>query len=100
MIFDTGSEWLWIASSDCINCPDLPNFERESSQSNQLMSQNPKTLYYGSGSVTGLVNQDMICISNDYCSNTFSFMSILSQSGLDSLHSSGIVGISPRSYDP
>ena len=27
MLFDTGSNWLWIFSSECYNCPNVDKFD-------------------------------------------------------------------------
>ena len=52
MIFDTGSNWLWIDSIHCKNCPpQVPKFDEMTSPS-FLYDKTPRSLYYGSGSVS------------------------------------------------
>lgn len=57
MIFDTGSNWLWVMSEDCNNCPPNARFDDESSTT---FHRRPDTdfLFYGSGSVNGNVVTD------------------------------------------
>ena len=31
LLFDTGSNWLWVFSEDCMNCPWVNRFDDESS---------------------------------------------------------------------
>ena len=64
MIFDTGSSWLWIDSINCDNCPDVPKFDEETSDSLEFTNNmNSRRLSYGSGSLTGYEVKDSICIT-------------------------------------
>ena len=76
MIFDTGSNWLWVMSEECGNCPPNARFDDEGSNSFQ---RRPGTefLYYGSGSVNGNVVNDQVCITPEFCADDFTFMDIM-----------------------
>lgn len=98
VIFDTGSNWFWVQSSKCSNCPSDISFD-ESSSDTLKMSKMQKSLYYGSGSVTGTLAKDTVCLtenSDDHCVPDFRFIDVTSQSGLDMLQTSGLVGLSPK----
>ena len=73
MIFDTGSCWLWIDGSECTNCPDLPRFDYKASSSFEHISSG-KSLYYGTGSVHGIVGADSICLKEEICAKSFNFV--------------------------
>jgi len=53
MIFDTGSNWLWVSSNLCDNCPNKPGFNHKASNSFHVTDDSAKMLNYGSGSVIG-----------------------------------------------
>jgi hypothetical protein len=57
MIFDTGSNWLWVDSEKCSNCPTVPYFN-ESSSKTYNTEKEFKVLRYGSGSVMGYISKD------------------------------------------
>ena len=101
MIFDTGSNWLWVNSDDCINCPYAnPQFQDEQSSSYENVDNIFGTnLYYGTGSVHGYKSQDQVCITPEFCSPDFTFIVVDQQNGLDRLASSGIVGMSPNHFE-
>jgi hypothetical protein len=56
-------------------------------------------LFYGSGNVHGNRVSDQVCITQEFCAHDFNFMNIVGQSGLKSLSSSGIVGMSPNHFE-
>ena len=98
MIFDTGSNWLWVMGDDCWTCPRLPRFDEESS-STYVEFPGEEYLYYGSGDVYGHKATDQVCITPEFCAKDFRFMNVKGQSGLYALSSSGIVGMSPTHFD-
>lgn len=57
MIFDTGSNWLWVMSEHCTNCPPNARFDDEGSSTYES-SRAVDYLYYGSGDVYGNVVTD------------------------------------------
>lgn len=99
MIFDTGSNWLWVDEKNCINCPNVPRFDSAAS-STYTEKWWSKSLYYGSGSVNGQNGFDTVCLTHDRCVDGFSFVAVHSQDGLSSIRSSGLVGLSPYKFDP
>ena len=60
MIFDTGSNWLWVDSDECLNCPyGMPRFKDEQSTTYELDELGQNTyLYYGTGQVKGDISMD------------------------------------------
>jgi hypothetical protein len=99
MIFDTGSNWLWVSSRLCVSCP-LTTLKFDERDSITLVSNfGTKNLYYGSGNVMGENLHDMVCISDTGCAQNFSFLNVMMQSGLDAMRASGIVGMSPNHFE-
>ena len=83
MIFDTGSNYLWVMSSSCRNCPVMNQkfFESESTSFKNTFS--PISLYYGSGSVNGQHAIDNICLKPaGLCATDFSFVLVSDQRSL------------------
>jgi len=97
MIFDTGSDWLWVNSRVCGNCYQ--------EKFNELESDTFKfwnviyDLHYGSGDVYGYIAHDKVCITEEYCADDFGFMTVGQQNNLDTLMSDGLVGMSPKETD-
>jgi hypothetical protein len=103
MIFDTGSNWLWVSSRLCVSCP-LTTLKFDERNSMTLVSNfGTKNLYYGSGNVMGENLHDQICLTNNSaindCADNFSFLNVMMQSGLDAMRASGIVGMSPNHFE-
>ena len=99
MIFDTGSNWLWIDSILCTTCPaGIPRFDHTLSSS---FKYDPKLLKlsYGQGAVKTYKANDQICITKEYCDTDFTFMIVKERVELDQVRSSGLVGMSPRYYE-
>ena len=101
MIFDTGSNWLWVDSDECTNCPyGVAKFEDEQSSTYKMTDTYYGTsLYYGTGQVHGLKSEDQVCITPEFCDADFTFMVVTEQHGLDRLACSGIVGMSPNHFE-
>jgi saccharopepsin len=100
MIFDTGSDWLWVSSRICMSCPKShPKFDERSSHSfsfyNVIMD-----LHYGSGDAYGYYSHDLVCLKPDKCADDFGFMSVGAVKNMYFLQASGIVGLTPVSMDP
>ena len=97
MIFDTGSNWLWVNSRICQNCnAKQPRFDERNSTTYSFYEPT-LDLHYGSGDVYGLNSHDQVCITPGNCSANFSFLTVGYQVNLDTLETSGIVGMSPKS---
>ena len=77
MIFDTGSNWLWVSSRLCVSCP-LTTLKFDERESMTLVSNfGEKNLYYGSGNVRGENLHDKVCLSEDKCADNFSFLNVM-----------------------
>lgn len=64
MIFDTGSNWLWVDSRLCSNCPIKGGFDERLSKSFKTDPWREQIeLNYGSGSVVGFNTFDSICLN-------------------------------------
>lgn len=99
MIFDTGSNWLWVNSRFCENCaPKMEKFDERNSSTFSFYNV-VLDLHYGSGDVYGYNSHDRVCIVKGKCANNFSFMTIGMQRGLSTLRTSGIVGMSPNHFE-
>jgi len=98
LIFDTGSNWLWVNGRFCENCNNKPRFDERTSKNHRFFDV-LVDLHYGSGDVYGYNSIDTVCIRPGDCANDFSFLTVGMQTGLSSLYSSGIVGLSPNSDD-
>jgi hypothetical protein len=57
-------------------------------------------LHYGTGDVYGYNSLDRVCIKPGKCADDFSFLTVGMQTGLDSLATSGILGLSPNNDSP
>jgi len=99
MIFDTGSNWLWVDSISCVNCPSDVKYFNQTESTTFSYDNTTQILSYGSGSVQTYQAIDQICITNEYCSPDFSFMIVIKQNNLDMIQTSGLVGMSPNHYD-
>jgi len=99
MIFDTGSNWLWVNSRMCDNCAwGVPKFDERTSSTFRFYNA-VLDLHYGSGDVYGYNSHDKVCILPDHCADAFSFLTVGMQQGLSTLKTSGIVGMSPNHYE-
>ena len=56
VIFDTGSDWIWIYSRVCENCP-MKKFDESQSESFKFYNV-IYDLHYGSGDVYGYISHD------------------------------------------
>jgi len=98
LIFDTGSNWLWVNGRFCEDCNDRPRFDERESTTFKFYDV-LTDLHYGSGDVYGYNSFDTVCIKPGSCADDFSFVAVGSQDGLDALASSGILGLSPRAEE-
>lgn len=64
VIFDTGSEHLAVSSDLCSGCKSKA-FTLAQSKTQQLLSQETKTVVYGSAKFEGKETQDRTCIGKD-----------------------------------
>lgn len=81
VIFDTGSNWFWVKSVDCDNCPYPDSFNHKTSDTFSTYGRDI-TLTYGSGSVSGVVSQDEVCLDknhDEHCVPDFHFVNVMHQ---------------------
>jgi hypothetical protein len=99
MIFDTGSNWLWVYSRICLNL--MSHIEKFDERNSSTFSFYPAMydLHYGSGDVYGYNAFDQVCITKEFCAPNFSFLIVNAQKNLYSLESSGIIGMSPNALE-
>ncbi|KAJ3189613.1 hypothetical protein HK101_008844 [Irineochytrium annulatum] len=55
---DTGSSVLWVAKAGCVFCNDSASFDGTKSSTYNLTGSSPKSISYGTGSVTGTTARD------------------------------------------
>ena len=98
MIFDSGSSWLWVSAKNCISCPLSTDKFDEKTSTTCSSPLGEKNLYYGSGNVSGTMFEDMVCITDNsfFCTQDFVFLNVYEQTGLDSMATTGIVGLAPN----
>ena len=99
MIFDTGSNILWVNSRVCSNCPFyISKFDERTSDTFSFYNV-VFDLHYGTGDVYGYSSQDQVCFDEDFCSPKFKFINVGYQKDLGGLRCSGVVGMSPYTTD-
>ena len=99
MIFDTGSNILWVNSRICENCPFFINKFDERTSSSFSFFNVVFDLHYGTGDVYGYCSQDQVCFDETICSPNFKFVNVGYQKDLEGLRCSGVVGMSPYTTD-
>lgn len=81
VIFDTGSNWFWVQSKECENCPGKDSFDENASVTFKFDdTEDIQTLQYGSGAVAGAVCTDIVCLSkenDEHCVSNFHFLDVL-----------------------
>lgn len=99
-LFDTGSSWLWVNSRVCGNCnPSLPKFDERQSETFKFFNV-IYDLHYGSADIYGYGAHDKVCILPGECADDFSMVAVGYQNGANGIQFSGLVGMSPQSFDP
>ena len=99
VIFDTGSAWAWVFSSEECNdhCPaENPKFSELHSDT---FKQNPKGgqfFQYGKGAVLGHPAEDRGCFAeNRECIPGFNFLNVVKGKDLEALNGAGLIGLAP-----
>ena len=99
-IFDTGSPWLWVASTGCASsCHTTDIFNKDESTTFKRLSNKRKELYYETGYASGFVSSDRVCLSQDdsVCVNDMIFIEVDETDKLEKLKVNGVLGLSPGS---
>ena len=101
VIFDTGSNWVWLFGENCTQCVDgVPYYQNHTSTSFNTSFKN-NSIHYGKGSVYGIEASDRFCLNNstEHCAEDFNFILVDNETDLDGLKSSGLIGLSPKKYE-
>ena len=104
-IFDTGSPWLWIATTECggqtSNCHTSDLYDTGASTYYARVSNQVQDLNYEIGKASGYIAKDKVCLSRDdqACVDEFLFVEVHETVDLDGLRSNGVLGLSPSSTD-
>lgn len=98
-IFDTGSPWLWLPTTECVTCQyaEQTLYDTASSTSYQQQKFEEDQLDYNTGSVRGYLSTESFCLSENstYCVDDQQFIAVTETSELDFLKSDGILGLAP-----
>ena len=94
LIFDTGSSYLWVASSRCFSCKEcgINTFFDCSSSDSCDSSSSVIEISYGSGSLQGYIIQDTVQIG-DYTSDDQSLVDVSKVQDFSSFEADGILGL-------
>jgi len=82
VILDTGSEHMAVSSDQCANCPTKPYVLAES-KTNKFLSNETKSVIYGSAKFEGKETEDKTCVMKDKNCIDFKFLTLQKQDGLD-----------------
>eukprot|EP00356_Strombidium_inclinatum_P009954 CAMPEP_0170489724 /NCGR_PEP_ID=MMETSP0208-20121228/8033_1 /TAXON_ID=197538 /ORGANISM="Strombidium inclinatum, Strain S3" /LENGTH=183 /DNA_ID=CAMNT_0010764781 /DNA_START=74 /DNA_END=625 /DNA_ORIENTATION=+ len=78
MIMDTGSNWLWVYTDDCLNCPSkIKTYDTEDSSTFKDLNENV-SLHYGTGSIWGERAKETVCLSPTKCAKDFNMLAATS----------------------
>lgn len=94
VLFDTGSDWLVIPSSECDNCGTRTTRDNTISATKVVEKYSPEQLVYGSATLDGGVWEDKVCLNGaaTSCVLDFKYFSFWSQNGLPA-GTDGIMGL-------
>ena len=94
VIFDTGSSYLWVASTECTSCfsSGLTQFFDCSSSSSCDNLDSQMTVTYGTGSLKGTFVEDSVQIG-DYTAEDQNLLTVTEVSDFESFESNGILGL-------
>lgn len=106
ILLDSGSDWLWVTTSKCIECGGVKRFDSKESSTYELVSEDEIVLSYGSGDAWGSHIRETVCLSTttncdgyfceQACVTDMNMLGIYGQGrGLQALVSDGLIGLSP-----
>jgi len=97
-VYDSGSGYLAVTSSNCTTCSNGYQYYNPDNSSTASKTLTPnKTVEYGSASLTGYMMRDNACMNPDYtdtCNSEFKFFYVTSETGLSNLD--GVLGMGPN----
>ena len=97
LMFDTGSDWLWIPDQNDEGCPSTHSFDGSSSKTYRT-NHELKSIEYGHGKVNGIISTDNVAIDNSNPA-TINFVHVKECRDFDGLISDGIAGLSLATHD-
>ena len=95
MIFDTGSNILWVPSSDCVNCLKKTNRYNPKLSTTSSETNNTKSITYAIGFVEGNLCYDTISLNKDgyFKANEFLFLNVKKEENLTGTVGDGVFGL-------
>jgi len=93
VVYDTGSDWLVVEGSDCINCEGNTYDVNDSEGTPEQVNASATERNYGSASLVGYEYVDKVCIALGTCIEDFEFFLINEQVGIAE-PIDGILGLS------
>jgi hypothetical protein len=94
VVFDTGSEWLVLATDLCLDCQHQ-TFHSQNSSTFEA-GQDFTTLDYGSDLFIGYESQELVCFTQEYCAQNMTFLATTNATGFSD-RVAGIVGMTSGS---
>ena len=95
VIFDTGSNILWVPSSDCVNCLKKTNRYNPKLSTTSSETNNTKSITYAIGFVEGNLCYDTISLNKDgyFKANEFLFLNVKKEENLTGTLGDGVFGL-------
>lgn len=92
VIFDTGSDWLVVPDSECLNCQGTKVDNTASAEKTSDLLQDR---VYGSANLQGYTYRDKVCLNSasSSCVNSFEYFAFTSQTGIEA-PVEGMIGLS------
>jgi len=93
VIIDTGSNLLWLPSSNCSLCRNYTNKYNESTSSTNKLLNKTINITYGKGFVEGDLFSDDVFIAENFGVKNMHFLSVDKELELDGTISDGLLGL-------
>ena len=95
VIFDTGSNILWVPSSDCVNCLKKANRYNSKISSSSLETNNSKSIIYAIGFVEGNLCYDTVSLNlnGNFKAKELLFLNVKEEKNLSGTVSDGVFGL-------
>lgn len=92
-IFDTGSSWLWLPSTDCTSCHNSKQFDPSASTTFNTTGFE-LNLQYGKGSASGVISSDTVSFGSPKLTVADQpFILVNRDEDLDGLDADGVLGL-------
>ena len=63
ILMDSGSDWFWVTSNECIECGGVKRYDSGHSRTFEQVADSRVRLSYGSGDAWGHHIQESVCLS-------------------------------------